>query len=160
MRREVTGHDAVTSTTGEAVRAFVPAPLPPDPPVMLEGELQALHERALLACGRLDGISSLNGIKVLQVVEHGRTSSPQLEPAGDPQRPGADRSRCERLGAHPNGFRAEGRSGCSPGALVEQAWSAMEPEAYEAFRRQLDAPPATPNERLQRTMAATRPWQA
>ena len=43
---------------------------------------------------------------------------------------------------------------------MEQAWSAMEPESYEAFRRQLDAPPATPNERLQRTMAATRPWQA
>ena len=42
--------------------------------------------------------------------------------------------------------------------LVEQAWSAMEPEAYEAFCRQLDAP-ANPNERLQRTMAATRPWQ-
>ena len=43
--------------------------------------------------------------------------------------------------------------------LVEQAWSAMAPEAYEAFRRQLDAP-ASPNERLQRTMAASRPWQA
>jgi uncharacterized protein (DUF1778 family) len=42
--------------------------------------------------------------------------------------------------------------------LVEQAWSAMEPEAYEAFCRQLDAP-ANPNERLQRTMTATRPWQ-
>ena len=59
MRRELTGHYEVTSTTGEVVRAFVPAPLPPDPPVVLEGELQALHERALLACGRLDGISSL-----------------------------------------------------------------------------------------------------
>jgi uncharacterized protein (DUF1778 family) len=43
--------------------------------------------------------------------------------------------------------------------LVEQSWSAMEPEAFEAFCRQLDAP-ATPNERLRRTMAAPRPWQA
>ncbi len=43
--------------------------------------------------------------------------------------------------------------------LVEQAWFAMAPEAYEAFRQQLDAP-ADPNERLQRTMAAPRPWQA
>ena len=43
--------------------------------------------------------------------------------------------------------------------LVEQAWSAMVPEAYEAFRRQLDAP-ANPNERLRRTMDAPRPWQA
>jgi uncharacterized protein (DUF1778 family) len=42
---------------------------------------------------------------------------------------------------------------------VEQAWSAMEPEAFEAFRRQLDAP-ANPNERLRRTMAAPKPWQA
>ena len=43
--------------------------------------------------------------------------------------------------------------------LVEQSWSAMEPEAFETFCRQLDAP-ATPNERLRRTMAAPRPWQA
>ena len=37
----------------------MPAPLPPDPPVVLAGSLQALHEQALLACGRLDGVSSL-----------------------------------------------------------------------------------------------------
>lgn len=43
--------------------------------------------------------------------------------------------------------------------LVEQAWSAMAPEGYEAFCQQLDAP-ANPNERLQRTMVAPRPWQA
>jgi Fic family protein len=59
MRRKATGHFEITSTTGETVRAFVPAPLPPDPPVLLEGPLQARHERALLACGRLDGVSSL-----------------------------------------------------------------------------------------------------
>ena len=41
------------------MQAFVPAPLPPDPPVVLAGSLQALHEQALLACGRLDGVSSL-----------------------------------------------------------------------------------------------------
>jgi hypothetical protein len=41
------------------VLAFVPAPLPPKPPVVLEGPLQTLHEKALLACGRLDGVSSL-----------------------------------------------------------------------------------------------------
>jgi Fic family protein len=59
MQREATGHYEVTSTAGETVRAFVPAPLPPDPPMVLEGAMQALHERALLACGRLDGLSSL-----------------------------------------------------------------------------------------------------
>jgi Fic family protein len=59
MQRDATGRVEVTSTAGEAVRAFVPAPLPPDPPVQLDGPVQALHERALLACGRLDGVSSL-----------------------------------------------------------------------------------------------------
>jgi Fic family protein len=59
MRRDATGRYEITSTAGEAVRAFVPATLPPDPPLQLTGPLQALHERALLACGRLDGISSL-----------------------------------------------------------------------------------------------------
>lgn len=43
--------------------------------------------------------------------------------------------------------------------LVEQTWLALEPQAFEAFCHQLDAP-ASPNERLQRTMAAPRPWQA
>lgn len=43
--------------------------------------------------------------------------------------------------------------------LVEQAWAALEPEAFAAFQRKLDAPPANPNERLQRTMAAPKPWQ-
>ncbi len=59
MRRQATGHYEVTSTAGETVRAFVPAPLPPEPALSLTGPLQALHERALLACGRLDGVSSL-----------------------------------------------------------------------------------------------------
>lgn len=43
--------------------------------------------------------------------------------------------------------------------LVEQAWSAVSPEPFEAFRRQLDAPP-DPSERLRRTLSAPRPWQA
>ena len=59
MQRVVVGHYEITSTAGEPVRAFVPAPLPPEPPVLLDGALQALHERALLACGRLDGVSAL-----------------------------------------------------------------------------------------------------
>lgn len=59
MQRVATGRYEVSSTAGEAVLAFVPAPLPPDPPVALEGPLQSLHERALLSCGRLDGVSAL-----------------------------------------------------------------------------------------------------
>jgi len=59
MKRDSAGRYELTSTAGEEVRAFVPAPLPPEPPVRIEGALQALHDRALLACGRLDGVSSL-----------------------------------------------------------------------------------------------------
>lgn len=36
-------------------RAFIPAPLPPVPPVRIESELQALLSKADLALGRLDG---------------------------------------------------------------------------------------------------------
>ena len=43
----------------EPVRAFVPAPLPPAPPLALEGAVRETLDRALLALGRLDGISDL-----------------------------------------------------------------------------------------------------
>ncbi len=59
MKRGETGRYEVTTTTGEAVRAFVPAPLPPRPPIDLCGARSQLLERAQLACGRLDGVSSL-----------------------------------------------------------------------------------------------------
>ncbi len=39
----------------QGYRAFIPAPLPPQPPVRLEGELQALLSQADQALGRLDG---------------------------------------------------------------------------------------------------------
>jgi len=42
----------------ETVRAFVPPPLPPDPPVRLDG-LQQLLEQANQAVGRLDGLASI-----------------------------------------------------------------------------------------------------
>lgn len=38
--------------------AFMPTPLPPNPPVLLEGELARLHETAAFALGRLDGASA------------------------------------------------------------------------------------------------------
>jgi Fic family protein len=44
---------------GEAVRAFVPFALPPSPPLQLALEAKRLQERALLACGRLDAITTL-----------------------------------------------------------------------------------------------------
>lgn len=42
-----------------AYRAFVPKPLPPDPPLRVEAETQRLLERACFAVGRLDGIGRL-----------------------------------------------------------------------------------------------------
>ena len=55
MNRGATGRYEVTTTVGEAVRAFVPNPLPPEPPMDLNGARQRLLEQAHLACGRLDG---------------------------------------------------------------------------------------------------------
>jgi Fic family protein len=53
------GRYQVTSVGGEPVQAFIPAPLPPVPPLKLEERLQALLESAGLALGRLDGVSTL-----------------------------------------------------------------------------------------------------
>ncbi|MHB8860001.1 MAG: Fic family protein [Thermoleophilia bacterium] len=44
---------------GETYRAFVPAPLPPEPPLDLSPERQRRLERATLAIGRLDSITLL-----------------------------------------------------------------------------------------------------
>ena len=59
MRRERVGGYEVTSTGGEQVRAFVPAPLPPVPALDPDGALQPGLESAVLSLGRLDGISTL-----------------------------------------------------------------------------------------------------
>src|SRR6201997_1810783 len=47
-----------TTTANETVRAFVPPPLPPNPPVDLSGLYQQL-DRANQALGRLDGLTTL-----------------------------------------------------------------------------------------------------
>ncbi|HFD87400.1 MAG TPA: Fic family protein, partial [Gammaproteobacteria bacterium] len=52
------GTFVTTSVGGESVRAFVPSPLPPDPPVRFEG-LYGLLEDANRALGRLDGVTSI-----------------------------------------------------------------------------------------------------
>jgi Fic family protein len=59
MRREGTGNYAECSVGGETICAFVPAPLPPIPPLDLDGARQALLERATLALGRLDSVGQL-----------------------------------------------------------------------------------------------------
>ncbi|MBI5433016.1 MAG: Fic family protein [Planctomycetes bacterium] len=59
MKRGITGHHEVTPLGGERVQAFVPAPLPPTPPIQLDGGLGRLLETATLALGRLDSVSTL-----------------------------------------------------------------------------------------------------
>ena len=59
MQRGEIGRYESTSAGGEQVRAFVPAPLPPDPALVLDGPLQQALEAATLALGRLDAVSML-----------------------------------------------------------------------------------------------------
>lgn len=47
-----------TSVGGERVRAYVPAPLPPRPPLELP-QLMSVYERAIAAVGRLDGVTTI-----------------------------------------------------------------------------------------------------
>jgi Fic family protein len=44
---------------GETVRAFVPSPLPPDPPLAITPHLQDLIEKANRGLGRLDGVARI-----------------------------------------------------------------------------------------------------
>ncbi len=59
MHRSTSGHYETTAAGGETVRAFVPLALPPQPPLDLSGSRQRLLERATLALGRLDSVSTL-----------------------------------------------------------------------------------------------------
>jgi len=59
MLRGATGEWAVTRTGDELVRAFVPNPLPPAPPLAIDATLHALLDSALVALGRLDSVSTL-----------------------------------------------------------------------------------------------------
>ena len=59
MQRGITGRHEITGVSGEQVRAFIPHPLPPNPPLNLSNARQRLLERATLALGRLDSITLL-----------------------------------------------------------------------------------------------------
>ena len=61
MDRSDTGKYEINSTMGEAVRAFIPAPLPPKPALDIAA-IQLPFENAALALGRLDGIYSISSI--------------------------------------------------------------------------------------------------
>jgi len=60
MKRGLTGYyTPLPSAGGENARAFVPKPLPPEPALKLDVEIQHLVERAMLALGRLDGLATV-----------------------------------------------------------------------------------------------------
>lgn len=59
MRRGLTGHHVPSIAGGVNCQAFVPAPLPPTPPLSLDDKLQNRLSQAHVALGRLDGISTL-----------------------------------------------------------------------------------------------------
>lgn len=52
------GTFAETSVGGERIRAYVPAPLPPNPPLDLP-QLMSVYEHAIAAVGRLDGMATI-----------------------------------------------------------------------------------------------------
>lgn len=59
MKREKTGYEVAVSTAGERCMAFVPAPLPPNPPLNITPVLREKIDRALLALGRLDSVAAI-----------------------------------------------------------------------------------------------------
>lgn len=59
MKRELQGRYVTISTVGEKAKAFVPAPLPPNPPIDWTPELRSKFDQALLALGRLDSVATL-----------------------------------------------------------------------------------------------------
>jgi Fic family protein len=60
MQRGLTGHYVpIPSAGGEYPRAFVPNPLPPEPSLVIDSEIQELVEKAMLALGRLDGLATI-----------------------------------------------------------------------------------------------------
>ncbi|MFC1849589.1 Fic family protein [candidate division CSSED10-310 bacterium] len=58
MKRKEQGHYVTISTVGESAKAFVPSPLPPNPPITWSAELRNKFDMALLSLGRLDSIST------------------------------------------------------------------------------------------------------
>jgi len=59
MNRGISGRYQESNLSGELVRAFIPDPLPPRPPLELTNARQQILERATLALGRLDSITLL-----------------------------------------------------------------------------------------------------
>jgi Fic family protein len=59
MKRALQGRYLKIATAGEAFKAFVPAPLPPQPPIDWNPSLRGRFDAALVALGRLDAVTDL-----------------------------------------------------------------------------------------------------
>ena len=59
MKRGLQGRELLQRVPDEPFRAFIPAPLPPNPPLVWDTKLADGLERANRALGRLDGLSLL-----------------------------------------------------------------------------------------------------
>ena len=59
MHRPAPGRYVTVTTAGEPFRAFVPTPLPPEPPIVWSAPLRRRFDAALVALGRLDAVTSL-----------------------------------------------------------------------------------------------------
>lgn len=59
MKRELQGRYVTVSVLGEQVQAFVPAALPPQPPIDWTPQLRQRFDQAWLSLGRLDSVSKL-----------------------------------------------------------------------------------------------------
>lgn len=65
MKRTKSGHHVAARINGFTVEAFVPAKLPPVPPLKIRGSLPQLQEQALLALGGLNTVLTLLPDKAL-----------------------------------------------------------------------------------------------
>jgi Fic family protein len=82
MKRGTTGRYEVTVGGGEQVRAFVPLPLPPDPPLVVDARMQRMLEGAVLALGRLDSLATFlpdTGLFLYTYVRKEAVLSSQIE---------------------------------------------------------------------------------
>lgn len=59
MKRGATGEYIVQKYGDEDVRSFVPFPLPPKPPLMIDPSLREELDQALISLGRLDSVAAL-----------------------------------------------------------------------------------------------------
>jgi Fic family protein len=59
MHRPPPGRYVAVTTAGEPFQAFVPGPLPPEPPVVWSAALRRRFDAALVALGRLDAVTAL-----------------------------------------------------------------------------------------------------